>query len=322
MKVENLISFVIPCYRSEKTVEDVINEIIGVFRNQNKYDYEIIAVNDCSPDNVIDVLNRLADDNTRIKVVDCAINRGKHTAILAGYRFVSGSIICNVDDDGQCPVDHLWELIEPLEKGYDMAMAKYSVKKESFLKRFGSSVNNKMSKWLLNKPKDLIFSNFIARKRFVCDTMIKYDQPFPYLEGISLSVTRNIAMVPMQERDRQAGKSGYTFSKSISMWFNGFTAFSVKPLRIASSLGFFVAFIGFAYGVFTIVRKIVNPSISAGYSSLMAVILFVGGMIMLLLGLLGEYVGRIFVGQSSPAQYVIKETKNISILEDNETIES
>lgn len=317
MKRDNLISFVIPCYRSENTIENVINEIKEVVSTQREYDYEIVAVNDCSPDNVISVLKRLAENDSRLKVIDCAINRGKHAAILAGYRFVSGDIVCNVDDDGQCPVDHLWELIQPLKSGYDMAIADYKEKKESHVKKIGSSVNNKMSKWLLDKPKEFKFSNFIVRKRFVCDAMLKYNQPFPYLEGISLNVTRNIAMIPMEERNRIAGKSGYTFKKSFSMWLNGFTAFSVKPLRIASLLGFIVALLGFCFGIVTIIRKIADSSIPAGYSSMMAVILFLSGIIMILLGMLGEYVGRIYVGQSSPGQYVIRDTINISNADDS-----
>ncbi|SCW53793.1 undecaprenyl-phosphate 4-deoxy-4-formamido-L-arabinose transferase [Eubacterium ruminantium] len=311
MKKENLISFVIPCYRSEKTVSNVIKEIIDTVSKQDKYDYEIVAVNDCSPDNVISVLKDLASTNKKIKVIDCSINKGKHAAVLAGYRYVSGSLVCNVDDDGQCPVDHVFELVEQVENGYDMAMAQYKVKKEGLIKRFGSAVNNKMSVWLLDKPKDFKFSNFIVRKRFVCDAMTQYNQPFPYLEGISLSVTRNIAMVPMEERNRAAGRSGYTFKKSLGIWMNGFTAFSVKPLRLASLMGIFIAFIGLLYGLYVIIRKIVDPSVFAGYSSIMAAILFIGGVIMVLLGILGEYVGRIYVGQSSPGQSIIRETYNI-----------
>ena len=306
-----LLSFTIPCYRSENTVEDVINEIIAKVREKEEYDYEIIAVNDCSPDNVWSILKRLSRENKKIKAIDLSINGGKHAALMAAYSIVKGDVIIGVDDDGQCPIDHLWELIEPIEKGYDMAIADYPRKKQSLLKNLGSYINDAMVRYLLEKPKGLVFSNFVARKRFVCDEIRKYTNPYPYLEGLTLRTTRSIAMVPMEERARKSGTSGYTLLKSIKLWVNGCTAFSVKPLRLATILGLFFALLGFVFGLYIVIAKLNNPSMATGYASIMSGLSFVGGIIMMSLGIIGEYIGRMYICINNSPQYIIRETTNL-----------
>ncbi len=306
-----LFSFVIPCYHSELTIKSVVEEIQSIMSQSADYDYEIVAVNDCSPDNVLSVLTRLAKKNYKLKVVDLSKNVGKHAAIMAGYSVAKGDIIVNLDDDGQCPIDKLWELIEPLNNGYDISIAKYPVKKQSLLKNFGSKINSAMARHLIGRPKTLYISNFSAAKRFVVDEIIKYDNPYPYMEGLMLRTTSKLCNVVMEERERIAGIGHYTFSKSLRLWLNGFTAFSVKPLRIATIIGALCACIGFIFGIITIIRKVIDPSILMGYSSLMAVLLFVGGMIMLMLGMIGEYIGRTYICINNSPQYVIRDTVNI-----------
>lgn len=305
------ISFVIPCYHSELTVHDVIDEIKEKVAERPDFDYEIIAVNDCSPDNVIDVLKGIAENDIKIKVIDLAKNVGKPGAAMAGYSVVDGDIIINLDDDGQCPLDRLWELIEPLNNGYDISFAKYPMKKQSAFKNFGSGVNSLMTQIVIGKPKGLQFSNFSAMKKFVVNEIIKYDNPYPYIGGLMLRTTSKICNVEMEERERAAGIGHYTFKKSLKLWLNGFTAFSVKPLRISTILGVICAFIGFVFGIVTIVNKIMRPEVLVGYSSLMAVLLFIGGMIMIMLGMIGEYIGRIYICINNSPQYVIKEEINI-----------
>lgn len=308
---KTLLSFTIPCYRSTKTLPAVVEEIDMRVKALGDYDYEIIAVNDCSPDDTWQTIQKLCEENPKIKAINLAKNVGKHGALMAAYSVVSGDIVIGVDDDGQCPLDQLEALIAPLYNGYDMSMAQYPKKKQSGLKNFGSKVNDFMVRFLIGKPKGLVFSNFIARKRFVCDEIIKYTNPYPYLEGLTLRTTHNIALVPMEERDRTAGRSGYTLKKSLELWVNGCTAFSVTPLRLATVLGVLFALIGFIAGAVVILQKIFGSPMQAGYTSLMAVLLFVGGIIMLLLGLIGEYIGRIYICINNAPQYVIRETRNL-----------
>lgn len=310
-----LLSFTIPCYRSEDTITNVINEIIAKVQEMEDYDYEIVAINDASPDNTWQVLKKLAKNNAKIKCADLAKNVGKHAALMAAFSIVSGDVVIGVDDDGQCPIDELPRLLEPLEQGYDMSMALYPKKKQSILKNFGSLMNDYMVRFLIGKPKGLVFSNFIARKRFVCEEIIKYKNPYPYLEGLTLRTTQKIAMVPMTERERQAGTSCYTFKKSFALWVNGCTAFSVKPLRLSTILGILCSILGFIAGFFMIIQKLINPMIQAGYTSIMALILFIGGIIMMLLGIIGEYLGRIYICINDSPQYVIREKTNVETID-------
>ena len=309
-----LLSFVIPCYRSEFTIKKVIDEIRDtVAQKSETYDYEIIAVNDCSPDGVYDVLKGLAAGDKKIKLVNFAKNMGKHAAVLAGYSVAKGEYIVNLDDDFQSPVYGLYELMAKFDEGYDVVMADYPQKKESAFKKFGSAVNSWMIRFLLDKPKGLTFENFSVMKKFVTDEMIKYTHPYPFLEGLMLRTTRNIATVTIEERDRGDDRStGYTFIKSLQLMINGLTAFSVKPLRIATFMGLLFSVIGFIFGLVTIIRKIIHVNTVLGYSSLMAVLLFVGGLILLMLGLIGEYLGRIYICINASPQYIIKETVNCS----------
>jgi len=304
------LSFVIPCYRSQDTIQEVVAEITATVAQRPELDYEIICVNDRSPDDVFNVLRRMAEDDDHVKVIDLAKNMGKHAAMMAGYSKATGDIIVNLDDDGQCPMDQLWNLLKPLEEGWDLSIAKYPRKKESAFKRFGSTVNTLMARWIIGKPRDLYISNFSAMKRFVCQEILRYQNAYPYVDGLFLRTTSSIANVDMEERERVSGTTGYTFWKSLKLWVNGFTAFSVRPLRLATVLGFIVAALGFMYGMYIIIHRLIAQSVISGYSSLMAVLLFVGGVVMLLLGIIGEYVGRIYISLNNSPQYVIRETIN------------
>lgn len=310
---KTLLSFVIPCYRSEKTIEKVINEIDEVMQGRDVFDYEIIAVNDCSPDKVYEVLQRLAAGDKRLKVINLARNMGKHSAVMAGYSFVNGDYIINLDDDFQTPVNELWSLMEPvLADECDIATAEYARKKEALWKRVGSDFNLWISSILLEKPRNLRFTNFSVIKRFVCDEVITYKNPYPFLEGLFLRITRRIAKVPMEERERTDGnKTGFTFAKSVSLFINGLTSFSIKPLRVAAMVGVMFSFAGFLYGTYIIIRKITYPDTPMGYSSIMAILLFSSGLIMLMLGMIGEYVGRIFISINNAPQYVVRSTINV-----------
>lgn len=305
------LSFVIPCYRSEHTILQVIEEIKNKMTERPEYTYEIITVNDNSPDNVLQVLLDHAASDSSLKVVDLTRNFGQHAAMMAGLSHASGEKIVFLDDDFQCPTDHLWELLAPLDEGYDAAYANYSFdeRNESFFRVLGSKINDAMACSLLDKPKDLRVTNFIAFKSFIAEEILRYKNPYPYVDGLILRSTRKIAMVPMADRERLSGSSTYTLRKLISLFSNGFTAFSIKPLRIATFIGCVSSFFGFALGLFIVIRKLMYPlEIDAGYSSLMAVILFIGGMIMIMLGICGEYIGRIYISLNNSPQYVIRST--------------
>ena len=302
------VSFVIPCYRSEKTITGVVEEIRQAMAKLTGYDFEVILVNDCSPDDTFGTIRQLCGKFDNIIGVNLAKNFGQHSAIMAGLHYATGDICVFLDDDGQTPADEVGKLLETIEKGADVAMASYDHKMHSHFRNWGSRVNECMMHVMLHKPKELFVSSYFAVKRFVADSMLQYSNSYPYLPGLLLRATKNIVNVPVHHREREVGTSGYTLKKLLGLWFNGFTAFSVVPLRIATAAGVVSAFVGFIYGIYTIIRKLVDPNILLGFSSLMAAILFIGGMLMIMLGLIGEYIGRIYISLNNSPQYVVRES--------------
>lgn len=306
------ISFVIPCYASEGSVALVIQEIRDTVAQRPEYDYEVVAVNDCSPDHVLEVLKGEAARDRKVKVIDLAKNGGRHCALMAGYHVATGDYVVCLDDDCQCPMDRFWDLLAPLEEGIaDVSIAKYVRKRQSGLKNLGSWLNDVGSTWLLDKPRDLHFSNFAVMRRFIRDQVIRYQNPYPYVSGLMFQASSRVVNVVMEDRERTIGQGHYTLRKSFALLINAFTSFSIKPLRLATSAGVICALIGILYGVITIVNKLVRPYVEAGYSSLMAAVLFIGGMIMIMLGMIGEYIGRIYICINNAPQYVVRETFNV-----------
>ncbi len=286
-------------------IASVVEEIISYLRDM---EYEIILVCDCSPDQVWEEIKRLQRNNRAIHGILFSKNYGQHAATLAGYRYATGNIIVTMDDDGQSDPSAICRMIEKIHEGYDVVYAKYPVFAKSLFRRFGSWINRKMAETLVGKPTGIQGNSFFAMRKFVCDEIVKYTNSFPYLGGLVFRTTSNIAEIEVNHRNRTEGTSNYTMKKLIMLWINGFTAFSVLPLRIASILGFAFSMIGFLLGAVIIVRKLINPAIILGYSSIMVTLFFLGGVLLLSLGLIGEYVGRIYIGQNQAPQYVIKET--------------
>lgn len=305
------ISFVIPCYGSENTIEAVIDEIIDIVSQKSEYDYEIIAVNDCSPDNVLDKLYYLSKNNKKVKVINFAKNMNRPGAVMAGLNYAKGDYVVVMDDDGQCPMNNFWQLLQPLLDGHDVSIASYPERKQSIFKDFGTLVNKKMTQFILDRPKDMQFTNFMVMKSYIVKEITNYKNPYPYYTGLLLRTTSDIINVQMDERERFSGSTTFTFGKMLGMWLNGLTAFSIKPLRLSSLVGVICAIIGFIFGIVTIIRKLVVPDISVGWSSIVSIILFIGGLIMLMLGMIGEYIGRIYISINNSPQYVVKETINI-----------
>ncbi|MBD5496845.1 MAG: glycosyltransferase family 2 protein [Lachnospiraceae bacterium] len=305
-----LISFVIPCYRSEQTIRAVVDEVAAAVDALSEHDYEIVLVNDGSPDDTFSVIRSLCETDTRIKGINLSKNFGQHAALMAGFRHVKGDIVVCLDDDGQTPANEVGKLIAGIQEGADVVYARYEHKQHSWFRNFGSKLNELMTRVMLGKPKELYISSYFAARRFVIDEVARYENAYPYVIGLVLRATKNIINVNVTHREREVGTSGYTLRKLINLWVNGFTSFSVKPLRIATMIGAFCAFMGFCYGIYTIIKKFINPSVPMGFSSLMSAVVFIGGMQMLMLGLIGEYIGRIYVCMNNSPQYVIKETIN------------
>jgi undecaprenyl-phosphate 4-deoxy-4-formamido-L-arabinose transferase len=306
--MDKMISFVIPCYRSEQTIGRVVMEINKTMKALNRYTYEIVLVNDASPDNTFNAIRALCEQQKNICGVNLAKNFGQHAALMAGFSYAKGDIVVCLDDDGQTPADEVGKLLDAIEEGADVVYARYGHKQHSGFRNFGSKVNELMTRVMLGKPKDLYISSYFAARRFVVEEMLRYQNPYPYVIGLVLRSTKKIVNVDVTHREREVGTSGYTVGKLLALWFNGFTAFSVKPLRMATVLGSVSACAGFLYGIYTIIKKFVNPDVTVGFSALMAALVFFGGLILLMLGVIGEYIGRIYISLNNSPQYVIRET--------------
>jgi len=307
------ISIVIPVYNSEKTIEEVVNEIeIAVSKLNSKFDLEIILVNDYSKDNSLEVCKDICRHKPFVRLISFSKNFGQHNALMAGIKIASGDYIIFMDDDLQTPPGEMGKLIEELEKNnYDVVFAKYKTENKSIFRVFGSFVNDLMANALAEKPKNITINSYFIMKRYVANEIIKYENAYPYIIGLIFRVTQNVGNILIEHRDRKIGKSNYTLKKLLQLWFNGFTNFSVKPLRISSVFGLFFSITGFVYLLIIIIRRIMNPGIQAGWTSIMAAIIFFGGIQLLSIGLLGEYIGRVFLSINKKPQYVIKEKYSI-----------
>lgn len=301
------VSFIIPCYRSEKTLEGVVEEIRDTMQALDSYQYDVFLVNDCSPDDTFGVIRKLCSQYDNITGINLAKNFGQHSALMAGLRKSDGDIVVCLDDDGQTPANEVGKLLAGIEAGSDVVYAQYDTKKHSAFRNFGTWMNDIMTRVMLGKPKDLHLTSYFAAKRFVVDSMLAYENSYPYIIGLVLRATKNITNVPVKHRSREIGTSGYNMKKLLGLWFNGFTAFSILPLRIATIAGSVFAALGFLYGIYTIIKRLVNPAVPIGFSSTMSAIVFIGGMLMIMLGLVGEYVGRIYISINNSPQYVIRE---------------
>lgn len=301
-------SFVIPCYNSSNTIKSVVEEINCAMSNYSN-NYQIILVNDFSSDCTESVLFQLANSYDNLIVISLSKNFGQHSALLAGFSYAIGEYIIALDDDGQTPAIEISKLISKIDEGYDVVFAKYTSKKHSFFRNLGSKLNDYMAVKMINKPVDLYLSSYFIAKAFIIKEVIKYKNPYPYMSGLLLRTTSSIANVEVTHRNRIDGSSGYSLSKLIKLWLNGFTAFSIKPLRISVYFGVFTAFLGFILIIYILFNKVINPLVPLGWSSTIATISILGGIILAVLGMIGEYVGRIYLSLNETPQYVIKEVK-------------
>ncbi len=307
---DSLVSCVIPCYCSSATISAVIEEIERAAALRTDYDLEIILVNDGSPDDgaTARAIATLAEQSARIVAINLARNFGQHAAIMAGFAQVHGDIVVCLDDDGQTPADEMFKLVDKVAEGYDIVYASYSGHKQhNIFRNMGSKFNYWCNHVLMGIPRDLEQTSYFACKRFVVDSALRYENPYPYIEGLLFQAVQSYCNVPVVHRAREVGASGYSLHKLVSLWANGFTAFSVVPLRIATIAGLLFAVVGFVLTVVLIVQRLLDPSPNEGWTSLMAGLLVIGGLIMLLLGVLGEYVGRIYLSLNKIPQYVVRD---------------
>lgn len=308
MKDNFLISIIIPVYNSEDTIELVCSKIIDSLKNG--YNFEIILVNDNSKDNSLNKCKILTEKNRNILLINLSKNFGQHAAILAGLNYAKGDYIVFLDDDLQTPPEEIKNLIIKLEEGYDVVYANYSSKKHSGFQNFGSKINDIMANIILKKPKKLQITSYFIIKKFLANEILKYTGPYPYLGGLILRSTNNIGILNVEHQEREYGKTNYNFIKLFRLWLNGYVIFSLKPLRISFILGISISIISFILTIIFIIRRIIDPNIFIGWTSIIVALFFFFGLQLIIIGFIGEYVGRIFLTLNKQPQYVIKNIYN------------
>jgi polyisoprenyl-phosphate glycosyltransferase len=303
------LSVIIPVYNGAQTIGPLVMELEKELISD--YDLEVVLVNDGSPhDNSAEVCEAIARRNKHIKSIDLSRNFGEHNAVLAGLNYCTGEAAVIIDDDFQNPPAEIAKLVDKLQEGFDVVFSAYQIKHHGLLRNLGSRLNNLVASLLLQKKNDLYLSSFKAINRFVIDHLIQYTGPFPYIDGLIIRVTQNYASVLVQHSPRSSGRSGYTLIKLISLWLNMFTNFSILPLRFATFLGFFSALAGAISAVIFAIEKLRNPGLPVGWASLVVSLLVTSGIQLFTVGMIGEYLGRLFLTTNGKPQFVVRRTVN------------
>lgn len=305
------VSVAIPCYRSAKTIAPVVHELQAALTSRKGFDYQIVLVNDFPGDNTFDVIRTLCEEDPKVIGVNLSKNFGQAAAKMAALPYVTGDVLVYMDDDGQHPAGEIFKLVDKVLEGYDMVYANFAHKKHTLFKRLTSNLNSRVLELNGSKPKGINISSYHAMSRVAVNALREYKSPFPSIGGYLSHICLRYANVDIEHRARLAGQSNYTLGKMLKLWLTGFTNFSTVPLRFSSFIGSFCAVLGFLTGIIVVIRKLLNPAIAAGYTSIVAVLLFIGGIIMMILGLCGEYIGRIYMTVSNMPQYAVRQTVNV-----------
>lgn len=305
---KKLVSIVIPVYNGAKSIADLVSLLIDTLLV--KYKLEIVLVNDCSPDNSEEVCIAVFEKyKENVKFFSLSKNVGEHNAVMAGLNQVTGDYTVIMDDDFQNPVSEVIKLIEfAIESENDVVYTFYDKKEHSYFRNLGSKFNDIVANILLKKPKKLYLSSFKIINKFLVKEIIKYNLPFPYIDGLILRTTNNIGKIKVEHNKRVEGKSNYTLRKLVSLWMNMFTNFSILPLRFSLGVGFFFSLFGFGYGIFAVIEKNLNPNLPMGYTTIIILVSLFSGIQLMALGMVGEYLGRMFISQNKKPQYSIRKS--------------
>jgi len=300
------LSFIIPLYYSAETIGDVVRQIEGLVVEGG---HEIVMVNDGSTDATSRVCRELIRQaKIPITLVEHARNFGEHNAVLTGWRHARGAHFVNLDDDGQNPPAEalrLWQ--EAKDTGLDVVFGHYDVKQHAAWRNLGSWFTNRMTDWALDKPPGFYLSSFRCVSAFVAREVMRYAGPYPYLDGLILQVTQRIGSISVRHETRQAGTSTYTLRRLVQLWLSAWINFSVFPLRVATVVGLMTALLGLVAFFAVLWLRLTDQGPTFGWGSLMATLLVFSGTQLMILGVIGEYLGRMFLTVNQRPQAIVRE---------------
>jgi undecaprenyl-phosphate 4-deoxy-4-formamido-L-arabinose transferase len=294
---------VIPVYRGEATIGALVRELDAL---DIEGGLEIVLVNDASPDASQQVCQALLQTcRVPITLVRLSRNYGEHNAVMAGLRHARGAWVITMDDDFQNPPSEVPRLLSHAQtSGLQVVYARYASKRHAPWRNLGSAFVNAIADSLLDKPKGLYLSSFRCMSAFVVRNVVEYTGPFPYVDGLILQVTQDVGALEVAHAERASGTSSYTLGRLLRLSFTMFANFSIKPLHLSTLAGFSLSFIGML-GAIAVVIEALTSGTTAGWASLMVVVLLVSGVQLIILGVVGEYLGRVFLTANGKPQSVI-----------------
>ena len=302
------LSFVIPLYYSAETIAALVKDIEGL---EIEGGHELVLVNDGSRDATAGLCREfLRDARIPITFVNHSRNFGEHNAVLTGYRHARGAFVVNLDDDGQNPpaeAVRLW--LQARQEGLDVVYGHYARKEHSYFRNLGSWFTNRLTDWVLDKPQGFYLSSFRCVSAFVAKEVATHEGPYPYIDGLILQVTQNIGALEVHHAGRSAGKSGYTLRRLLRLWLSTFVNFSIMPLRLATLLGIAMGGVGLAGLAVVFYLWTTQHGPDYGWGSLMGSLLVFSGAQLVMLGLIGEYVGRMFLAVNRRPQSVVRSVE-------------
>jgi undecaprenyl-phosphate 4-deoxy-4-formamido-L-arabinose transferase len=289
------------------TIGPLVDKLVAALGPHN---LQIVLVNDGSKDNSHQVCQEIFCRHPEVVTyLRLARNFGEHNAVMAGLRHAVGDYTVIMDDDFQNPPEEAINLVQEAERGdFDVVYSFYEEKKHNWLRNIGSKFNGWVAHFMLNKPRGLYLSSFKCLNSFLVKEIIKYDAPFPYIDGLILSLTDNIGKARVRHDERTRGRSGYTLRKLIRLWLSMFVNFSIMPLRLSLLMGFVASILALGMAVSVVLEKILNPGIQVGWASLAFLILLFAGIQLCILGLMGEYIGRTLLNSNRLPQFVVRST--------------
>ena len=307
LKNQKDISIVIPVYNSHECVAELSRQIADALSKSN-LTYEQIMVNDCSKDSSWEEIQKEAEKNPNLLGINLRKNGGQDSAILTGLNYASGKWIIIMDDDLQHSPYDIPKLYEEAKKGYDVVYANFEAKKQKLWKNLGSWFNGKISEIALDKPKGIYLSPFKIVSGDVVAEMIKFNNLFPYIDGLIFQITRNITQIDIEHHKRELGKSNYNLIKSIKVFLRMLFGFSTMPLNLASYTGFFSAAVGLVLAIIYAVQFFTGRVNVTGWTTLVILLLILGGLILVSLGIIGKYLGQMYLTINNQPKFIVKET--------------
>ena len=300
------LSFVIPVFNGAESVGGVVDRIHQLYGDLA---FEVVLVNDGSADRSEQACAELVERYPMsVTFLHLAKNFGEHAAVLAGLNQARGDYVAVLDDDGQNPPDEVRRLYDEIRSsGYDVLYGRYRSKQHSLWRNLGSRFNDRVANWMLNKPPQLYLSSFKIMNRFIVDEVTGYKGAFPYIDGLILRSTANLGQLDVEHRSRDGSASGYTLRKLIRLWANMFLNFSIAPLRLSVLLGVGTSAISLLLLVAIVIDKLyINPGVTIGVPSILITVVFFAGVQLVILGTIGEYLGRLFLDHSKAPQFVVR----------------